>query len=101
MVRRKDAPTYADLASFRRIVIWTDARGGASALVGTASGELVREDLERIFLIARSNEAVVSLMCPLMVYGLRTRLSETETFRFVQVDREQRTALWDAAWRGG
>jgi hypothetical protein len=86
-------PRYRDITSFGRIYLWLDIRDGASAAVGTAAGELNREDLARLFRIARSNEIEVSAKRPLIVYGAVTPLGETEIFRFVQVSPQEITAL--------
>jgi hypothetical protein len=82
-------PRYRDITSFGRIYLWLDIRDGASAVVGTASGELGREDLARLFRIARANEIEISAKRPLLVYGLVCPIGETETFHFIQVSPQE------------
>lgn len=67
--------------------IWTDEQGLPCAMFDKPNQQAISwEDLRQVFTCAKTAGLRVQIGRPLTVYGTHTGVSETDTFKFVQLD---------------
>lgn len=96
---RKRIPEYRDLHILNNSLIWRDRRNGASALSLNTLDGVCRDDLNKMFKVARANGMAITSKRPLIVYGTVCPLGETETFMFQQMTPRQIADLDEAIYQ--